>query len=71
MTKPINTDAIAKATGKSWEQWVDEIEAAGGRSMTHTELARKLYDELDGTIDNHGWRRYWKDLLIEVKKTLR
>ncbi len=55
MTKPINTDSIAKATGKPWEQWMDEIEAAGGRTMTHTELARKLYDELDGTIDNHGW----------------
>ena len=32
-----------------------EIEAAGGRAMTHTELARKLYDELEGMIDNHGW----------------
>jgi hypothetical protein len=55
MTKPINTDSIAKATGKSWERWVREIDTAGGRTMSHTELARKLYEELDGKVDNHGW----------------
>lgn len=55
MTKPINTDSIASATNKSWEQWVSEIDAAGGRNMSHTELARKLYDELSGKVDSHGW----------------
>lgn len=55
MTKPINTDSIAKATNKPWEQWVSEIEATGGRNMSHTELARRLYDELSSKIDNHGW----------------
>ncbi len=51
----MNTDSITKATNKPWEQWVNEIEAAGGRNMSHTELARKLYDELAGKIDSHGW----------------
>lgn len=55
MTKPINTASIEKATDKPWKQWVKELDQRGARDMTHTELARKLYDELDGQLDNHGW----------------
>ena len=55
MTRPINTDSIANATSMSWEEWVRELDARGARKMSHTELARKLYDELDGTLENHGW----------------
>ena len=55
MTQPANTTSIEKATGKTWEQWVSELDAIGARDMSHTELARKLYDQLDGTIDSHGW----------------
>ena len=55
MTKPINTISIEKATHKSWEQWVKELDESGAQKLTHTELARKLYDLLDGSVDNHGW----------------
>lgn len=55
MTRPINTDSIEKATGKSWEQWVRELEDSGARQLSHADLARKLYDQLAGSLDNHGW----------------
>ena len=55
MTKPINTESIEKATGKSWQAWVAELDARGARDMTHKDLARSLYDQLDGQLANHGW----------------
>lgn len=55
MTKPINTASIEKATGKPWRQWVSELDGSGARDLSHTDLARKLYDQLDGKLDNHGW----------------
>jgi len=55
MTKPINVASIQKATNKSWEQWVEELDEGGARQMSHKDLAFKLYKQLDGTIDNHGW----------------
>lgn len=55
MTKPINTDSIAKATNKSWDDWVKDLDARGARQLSHKDLARQLYDELDGKLDNHGW----------------
>ena len=55
MTKPINTASIEKATNKSWKQWVSELDKTGARELSHADLARKLYNQLDGTIENHGW----------------
>jgi len=55
MTKPENTAAIEKATNTSWEQWVKKLDAAGAKEMTHKDLARTLYDQLDGVVENHGW----------------
>lgn len=55
MTKPQATKGIEKATNKSWQQWMNELDEMGARDMTHTEIARKLYDQLDGKLENHGW----------------
>lgn len=55
MTKPINTASIEKATNKSWEQWISELDESGARELSHTDLARKLYDELNGSLENPGW----------------
>lgn len=55
MTKPMNTDGIEKATNKTWEAWVQELDEAGARDMTHKDLALKLYHQLEGTVENHGW----------------
>lgn len=55
MTKPINTEGIEKATGKRWEEWVKILDDIGAKDLTHKEIARKLYDMLDGKLENHGW----------------
>lgn len=55
MTKPQNTAGIERATNKSWQQWVEELDEMGARSMTHTEIARVLYDILEGKMEKHGW----------------
>lgn len=55
MTKPINIASIEKATKKSWEQWVKELDESGGRDLSHADLARKLHEVLDGKVDSHSW----------------
>lgn len=41
----ISSEAVLKATGKSLEQWFKIISDEGGQKMTHTEIARMLYDK--------------------------
>ncbi|MBA3758206.1 hypothetical protein H0X10_01060 [Candidatus Saccharibacteria bacterium] len=55
MTKAMNIASIEKATNKLWGQWVIELDDSGSRELSHSELARKLYDELDGKVESHGW----------------
>jgi len=55
MTKPINVESIEKATNKNWKQWVQELDDDGARQISHKDLALRLYKQLDGTIENHGW----------------
>ena len=58
----MNIASIEKATNKSWKQWVSELDKSGASELSHTELARKLYDELDGKIDNQNWWAQHKTL---------
>ena len=55
MTKPINTDSIEQATGKSWSDWTTELDAQGAQDMTHPDLARHLSGLLEGKTDSPGW----------------
>ncbi|MGI9027891.1 MAG: hypothetical protein ACR2FM_03590 [Candidatus Saccharimonadales bacterium] len=55
MTKPINTASIEKATNKSWQQWVKELDESGSRQLSHIDLVRKLHNELDGKLKSHDW----------------
>jgi uncharacterized protein YndB with AHSA1/START domain len=41
----ISAEAVEKATGKSWDAWVDTIDSFDGDNMTHKEIARKLFDD--------------------------
>ncbi len=51
----MNIASIEKATQKPWEQWVKELDDSGSSELSHTEIARKLYAELGGKVENHGW----------------
>lgn len=55
MTKHISISGIEKATKKEWGEWLSILEDMGAKDLTHKEIARKLYDLLDGKLENHGW----------------
>lgn len=44
MTKPMNIEAIEKATGKSWEQWLEFFDDIGAKDLPHAKIAQKVYE---------------------------
>ena len=44
MSKPANTAAIAKGTGKPWQDWLAFLESIGARDLPHGQIARKVLD---------------------------
>ena len=47
----IGDDAVREKTGKTWQQWIDTIDNAGGRGMSHQEIAALL----SGTFGVPPW----------------
>jgi len=41
----IGSDAVERATGRSWEAWIETLEREGAKSMTHKEIASILQEE--------------------------
>ena len=54
-TTATNVQAIEKALGEPWAETRARLEAAGGASASHKELADALYPQFDGVVENHGW----------------
>ena len=40
MTRAINIESIAKATSKSWDEWVAILNDAGGQDLPHASIAK-------------------------------
>jgi hypothetical protein len=38
----ISDDAVRAKTGKTWQEWIDTLDKAGGRAMSHQEIADLL-----------------------------
>jgi hypothetical protein len=55
MTKPINTDSIEKATNKTWQDWVSELESSNAKTMSHTDLVDFVTGRVKGLVENEGW----------------
>jgi hypothetical protein len=53
----ISSEAVEKATGKSWSEWIKIIDKEGGGSMTHKEIARMLTDK------KHITRGWWGQMI--------
>jgi len=51
MTRPANTAAFARATGRNWEQWLAFLDSIGARDLPHKEIAQAIFD----TGDASGW----------------
>jgi uncharacterized protein YndB with AHSA1/START domain len=50
-------EAVKKATGKDWSEWVKVIDALGGADMTHREIVIKLYEK---NLGSSGW---WRQMI--------
>lgn len=55
MAKPANIEAIERATGRTWEYWLEVMDRIGARDMGHKDLAIKVQAELEDDLDNPGW----------------
>jgi hypothetical protein len=43
----ISSDAVKKATGKGWSDWIKILDKEGGKNMTHKEIAQRVYDKYE------------------------
>ena len=55
MVKPTNLMAIEKATQRSWPEWLVFLDGIDAKSLDHTNIAAKVFTELNGKIDSAGW----------------
>jgi len=49
----ISSEAVHKATGKTWDEWISFLDKLGAKEMEHKEIARMLYDE--GHVRSGWW----------------
>ena len=52
----IGTDAVAKATGKAWDQWLAVLDRAGALAMPHKAIAALL-------AGKHGVPSWWSQMI--------
>lgn len=43
----VSNEAVGKATGKSWDEWIKTIDKAGGKNMDHKQIVAFLNKEFD------------------------
>ncbi len=55
MTTNPRIEAIERATGRIWDDWLAYMASIGADRLTHHEIASALISELDGKVDNLGW----------------
>lgn len=48
----MRSEAVARATGRTWDQWFAVLDKAGARGMEHKDIARLLHD-------SHGVSPWW------------
>lgn len=55
MQRNARIEAVERATGRSWDDWLAYMAGIGADGLTHHEIAAALVEELDGKVDNLGW----------------
>ena len=46
---------VERATNRSWDEWLAFMDRIDAKSLDHKGIALKVFEELDGTIDQLGW----------------
>ena len=41
----VGSEAVLKATGRAWDEWLKVLDRAGAKGMPHKDIARMLYDK--------------------------
>lgn len=54
MTKPSNIPAIEKATGITWDGWLEYLEGADAENLTHKAIAELVHEKLKDQ-ESGGW----------------
>ena len=52
----VSSDAVRKATGKTWPQWLALLDRAGAKKMSHQEIVAHLREK-------HGVGGWWQQML--------
>ena len=52
----IGTDAVERATGKGWAEWLKVLDRDGAADLSHKEIARLLHDK-------HGVPAWWSQMV--------
>jgi hypothetical protein len=47
--------AIERATGRTWDEWLQFMEGIGAKHLKHPAIATRVLEELDGKIESPGW----------------
>ncbi|WP_201120323.1 hypothetical protein [Enteractinococcus helveticum] len=55
MVKPMNTSAIAAATNRPWQRWVQLLEDAGARHMNHSQIAVLALELMPADVEQKEW----------------
>jgi hypothetical protein len=46
---------VERATNRTWDQWLQFMAAIGAEDLDHRQIALRVYEELDGTVQQLGW----------------
>ncbi len=46
---------VERATHRTWDQWLQFMAAIGAEDLDHRQIALRVYEELDGTVEQLGW----------------
>jgi len=46
---------VERATNRTWDEWLKFMDSIDAKSLDHYGIAVKVFEELDGKIDNLGW----------------
>jgi hypothetical protein len=46
---------VERATSRTWEEWLRFMDGIGAQELDHRAIALKVYEELDGTVEQLGW----------------
>jgi hypothetical protein len=55
MTTNSRIQAVERTTQRSWDEWLQFMDAIGAKDMSHYDIATRVIEELDGKVDNIGW----------------